>query len=94
MRLQGAGRKGQLRRSRYLAAINKWFAENTQNMIPQMLAELSAEARIVLANALYFKRWQQTFKPDLTKPGPFRISGTEPALVPLADFEYSAEARR
>jgi hypothetical protein len=29
-------------------------------MIPQMLAELSAEARIVLANALYFKRWQQT----------------------------------
>jgi len=69
MRLQGAGRKGQLRRSRYLAAINKWFAENTQNMITQILAELSAEARIVLANALYFKRWQQTFKPDLTKPG-------------------------
>lgn len=27
MRLQGAGRKGQLHRSRYLAAINKWFAE-------------------------------------------------------------------
>lgn len=38
-------------------------------MIPRMLAEPSAEARIVLANALYFKRWQQTFKPDLTKPG-------------------------
>ncbi|UYO54594.1 serpin family protein [Rhodopseudomonas palustris] len=74
-----------------IAAINRWFAEKTNNLIPEMLPELPAQTQIVLANALYFKgRWQETFKAELTKPGPFQVAGNEPATLPLMNRSDSS----
>jgi serine protease inhibitor len=65
-----------------LKAINAWFSEQTQGLIPQMLADLSPETRVVLANALYFKgRWQVPFQAEQTVARPFRVAGTQPSDV-------------
>lgn len=52
--------------------INAWFKEKTKDLIPQLFAELPADTRFVLGNALYFKgRWQLPFDAALTQEQPF-----------------------
>lgn len=67
-----------------LDEINGWFSEQTQRMIPKMLAELPANSAMVIANALYFKaQWQEPFDAKQTSPGPFRVAGKEAVGVAL-----------
>ena len=55
-----------------LEQINGWFAERTGGMIPELLADLDPQTRIVLGNALYLNaRWQTAFDPELTLPAMF-----------------------
>jgi serpin B len=44
-------------------AINAWVAEQTHGLIPQIVAELSPETRLALANAIYLNaHWSEHFE--------------------------------
>jgi serpin B len=55
-----------------LDAINAWGSAHTDGIIPRMLAEIPAETRLVLANAVYLKaKWEEEFEAEDTSPGTF-----------------------
>ena len=78
--------------------INRWFSRETQKLIPNMLSQLPSDARVVLANALYFKgRWAVTFPAAQTKAGPFWVAGKHPTDIPLMrqlDREFALSGSR
>lgn len=50
-----------------LEAINNWSAEQTNNLIPEILDELPANLRFCFLNSLYFKGiWKERFKESAT----------------------------
>ena len=56
------------------AGINDWISSATQEKIPSLLqpSDISADTRLVLANAVFFKgNWTLPFNPKVTKPLPF-----------------------
>ena len=63
------------------ALINGWVADQTEQRIPQLLAEgtIHDKTRLALVNAIYLKAaWQTPFDDGGTGPGPFRRSdGTD-----------------
>jgi len=66
--------------------INRWVEEQTkdkiQNLIPP--GTLSAAARLVLTNAIYFKgRWASEFFKDFTLDLPFTLASGEKVSVPM-----------
>ncbi len=60
------------------AAINEWVEDATRQKIREIIApgSLSAETRLVLANAIYFKGvWEQPFRRAATLREPFHLEG-------------------
>lgn len=67
-------------------AINAWVDAKTKHKIPELLGpgSLNASARLVLANAIYFRgKWQQPFEKELTREQPFRRPGQADLKVQL-----------
>jgi serpin B len=59
-----------------VAAINAWVGEHTQELIPRILGSLSAQTRLVLADAIYLKAaWLTPFRPSDTAPAAFHDPG-------------------
>ncbi|HEX4589917.1 MAG TPA: serpin family protein, partial [Gemmataceae bacterium] len=58
--------------------INHWVAQKTKDKIPDLFApgSLTADARLVLTNAIYFKgAWLNPFDKKATRDEPFHVSG-------------------
>lgn len=77
------------------SVINGWVEEKTNNKIKDLIdsSALTVDTRMVLVNAIYFKGfWQQKFKTEQTRPGPFWTSTTESVQVDMmhtkAKFNY------
>ena len=54
--------------------INQWVEEKTHDKIKDLISadSLSADSRVVLVNAIYFKgQWEHQFRKTSTQPGPF-----------------------
>jgi serpin B len=76
--------------------INDWVAEATRGKIKELIPSgvLDALTRLVLTNAIYFKGdWASKFKPEGTKPLPFKVLQGKPVKTPLmhqtAEFGYA-----
>ena len=76
-------------------AINAWVDAKTQHKIKELLAPgvLDSSARLVLANAIYFKgQWLEPFDKDATQDQPFHRPDAPDVSVPLmhrdARFKY------
>lgn len=66
--------------------INDWVEDATEDRIANLLPEgsISADTRLVLANAIWFKaNWFEQFDPDATSPGTFTLLTGEQVRVPL-----------
>ncbi len=60
--------------------INRWVEKQTQKRIRDLIPEggLSADTRLVLVNALYFKAaWADDFNVQATAPQPFHVNGAK-----------------
>lgn len=67
-----------------LPAINRWCAEKTNGLIPEILESLEPDATIVLMNALYFKgAWSEPFDPKATAQETFYNTDGTTTLVEL-----------
>ena len=67
-------------------AINDWVAEETRQKIRELISPgaLSAETRLVLASAIYFKgRWQEPFRGQATVTEPFYREDGSTVPAPL-----------
>jgi serpin B len=67
-------------------AINAWVDANTEHKIKELLAPgaLDSSARLVLANAIYFKgQWATPFRKEATKNQPFHRPGAADISVPM-----------
>ena len=74
-------------------AIDGWVSDQTAGKIPELLqpGDVGQDARLVLANALYFKgSWAQKFDPAQTQPGPFTTSAGTQVQVPLMAQDVTA----
>jgi serpin B len=78
--------------------INGWFARQTQQLIPNMISQIPADTRAILANALYFKgQWTTPFPAGATQPAPFHLADGKTVDVPMMrrsddGFQYSETA--
>jgi serpin B len=66
--------------------INKWAEEQTKDKIKDLFARgtLSADNRLVLTNAIYFKgAWTTPFQKRLTKDEPFHVTDDKTVMAPL-----------
>jgi serpin B len=66
--------------------INTWVAQQTQQMIKELLqkGQLDPADVLVLTNAIYFKGdWVTRFDPQRTQDAPFQISATDQVVVPM-----------
>ena len=60
--------------------INRWVEKQTQKRIRDLIPKdgLSADTRLVLVNALYFKAaWADDFNAQATAPEPFHVNGAK-----------------
>ena len=78
-------------------AINRWVELQTQERIRDILpyGSLSADTRLVLANAVYFfGNWEKPFSTVGTRPAPFFVAPGEAVEVPLmyrlGHYRYAA----
>jgi serpin B len=66
--------------------INRWVAEKTSGKINDIVGAgvLSADTRLVLTNAVYFKgKWIQQFSRDMTVKGPFWVTRRRSIEIPM-----------
>ena len=66
--------------------INIWVEDETNDRIKDLIPEdmLDPLTRLVLANAIYFKgNWANQFKPEHTRPAPFKLAGGTSVEVPM-----------
>ncbi len=66
--------------------INDWVEEKTHDRIKDLIPEgsISANTRLVLTNAIYFKgKWQKTFDKELTKDETFTLEDNSTIQTPL-----------
>jgi serpin B len=66
--------------------INRWVAEKTSDKIKDIIGPgvLSADTRLVLTNAVYFKgNWVRQFSRDKTVKGPFWVTRRRSIEVPM-----------
>ncbi len=76
-----------------LVTINNWVSDNTNQLIPKVLDEISGDVVMYLINAVYFKgQWKHAFDQNNTKSRPFRLAdGTAPdveSMVQHSDLQY------
>jgi serpin B len=68
------------------ATINQWVDDMTKRKIRELIPSggLSADTRLVLVNAVYFKgRWVLQFDKAATRDEPFRLEGGKTVQAPL-----------
>lgn len=54
--------------------INRWFYENTNHKINNMIESVSPMDKLILMNAIYFKsNWEEPFNPKMTHEGDFKL---------------------
>jgi serpin B len=77
--------------------INAWVAENTQQKITSLLSpsSLSADSRLVLTNAVYFKgNWRVPFGESNTQEADFHLTSSKTISVPMMHragaFQYAS----
>jgi serpin B len=77
--------------------INHWVEQKTKDKIKDLFAPgtLSAECRLVLTNAIYFKgKWADPFNKNFTRDEPFHVTGEKTVQAPLmrrrGQFRYFA----
>jgi serpin B len=64
--------------------INAWFAQRTQDLIPQMFSAIPSDTKVVLANALYFRgQWSMPFPATATKTAPFYLADGQTVSVAM-----------
>ena len=71
--------------------INAWVKTQTKGRIPELLKpeDVRSDTRLALVNALYLKApWQQPFKPEDTKPGPFTRADGSRITIPMMKAEF------
>jgi serpin B len=77
-----------------VGAINQWVSRNTEGLIPKILASVSEEAKLVLANAVYLHaHWAAPFKPAGVSPAAFHGPGGNaqvPFMHQTASLPYGA----
>jgi serpin B len=67
-----------------IEAINSWADQATRGRIPQVLNQLSPDAAIVLANAIYFNAaWELPFEESRTYDEPFHLLDGGQKEVPM-----------
>jgi len=78
-------------------AINAWVSQQTEERIPELLAEgtIQPDIRLVLTNAIYFTAaWASPFEPENTQAGSFWVDGsnevTVDMMVQTESFPYVA----
>ncbi|XP_049771811.1 leukocyte elastase inhibitor-like [Schistocerca cancellata] len=83
-----------------VAAVNGWVSAATRGRIARVLEDVSDDAALVVASAVYFNgAWQQPFPAKLTRPEPFRVSPTEERTVQMmthaarVPYAYSYDLR-
>lgn len=74
--------------------INKWAADNTNNLIDNVIDKTDPLTLMYILNAIYFKGiWTSEFDPDLTQKKPFYHENGESVSVDMMnqknDFYYS-----
>ena len=77
--------------------INGWVEAQTRQKILDLIpgGGLTADTRLVLVNALYFKApWADSFKKAATVDLPFQVRGSEPHAVPTMRKQLSAPYSR
>ncbi len=74
-----------------VADVNAWVSEKTDEMIPQMLSQISDSAQVLLVNALAFDGgWEDPFDSALVSPDTFtREDGTEQDVTMMHSAEDS-----
>ncbi|HEU4326686.1 MAG TPA: serpin family protein [Roseiflexaceae bacterium] len=77
-----------------LDRINGWVAQQTQDKIPTIIAQLNPADVLVLLNAIFFKGvWKTQFDPKLTRPFPFNLPGgvkkPHPLMNQSGKFDYA-----
>ena len=74
-----------------VADVNAWVSEKTNEMIPQMLSQISDSARVLLVNALAFDGgWEDPFDSALVSPDTFTCEdGTEQDVTMMHSAEDS-----
>ena len=73
--------------------INRWVEEKTRERIKELLQRrhIDANAKMVLANAIYFKgKWKTQFDPKRTRDGPFHLADDGWVTVPLMYADLDA----
>jgi serpin B len=66
-----------------LASINGFVSAATKGQIPEIVAQLRADSRVVLVNALYFKgAWARRFEMDETRVDPFTTAAGQTIRTP------------
>lgn len=66
--------------------INEWIADQTNQRIQDLLprSAITADTRIVLANAIYFQgQWESPFDPERTRPRDFTLSNGTEIEIPM-----------
>jgi serpin B len=66
--------------------INHWVEQKTKDRIKDLFAPgvLSADCRLVLTNAIYFKgKWADPFNKSFTRDEPFHVTGDQTVQAPL-----------
>jgi serpin B len=65
--------------------INGWVKKQTRDKVPELLqGELTADTRLVLTNAIYFKgAWVKRFDKAQTREADFRLAGGKAVKAPM-----------
>ncbi len=75
--------------------INSWVAQQTQQLIPELMppGSITGQTLLVLANAIYLKaHWANPFLTSMTSPEQFFPASGPPAQVPFMSQEQSPYA--
>ena len=74
-----------------VADVNAWVSEKTNEMIPEMLNQISDDAQVLLVNALAFEGgWEEPFDSALVSPDTFTCEdGTEQDVTMMHSVEGS-----
>jgi serine protease inhibitor len=73
-----------LQQTSAVGTVNKWVADNTNDMIKQIIDRIDPQAVMLLTDAVYFKaRWVQKFDAVLTRKEPFHPAIGKPVDVQM-----------
>ncbi len=76
-----------------VTTINDWVSDNTNQLIPNIIDQISGDAVMYLINAVYFKgQWRYQFEKDKTEDKPFHLTNGSQvqaqSMVQRATLQY------